>query len=113
MLTKENRLRRDQDFKRVFSKGRSVFDGACGIKFEKNTLKNSRFAVVIGTKVSKSAVKRNRVRRQYQEILRLNLEKIIPGFDVILLCGPASLELEYEQKEARLMAVLKKARLIS
>ncbi len=109
MLAKEYRLRRDKDFQRVFSRGKSVFDGACGVRFDKNQLKNSRFAVVVGTKVHKSAVKRNTIRRQYSEIIRLHLDKIQPGFDVILLTSKDTLPLDYSEKEKRLIKVFKKA----
>lgn len=112
MLPKEYRLRRDKEFKQVFKSGKSVFDAACGLKFQKNSMKNSRFAVVVGTKVSKSAVKRNRTRRQYQEIIRLKFDDISSGFDVILLVGKEALNLDYDSKEKKLLKVLKKAELI-
>ncbi|MFH1767159.1 MAG: ribonuclease P protein component [Patescibacteria group bacterium] len=112
MLSQEYRLRRDKDFQRVFSKGKSVFDSACGVRFDKNNKKNSRFAIVVGTKVHKSAVKRNKIRRQYSEILRLSLDVIKPGFDVILLTSKAALELDYDEKHTRLFKVFKKAGLL-
>ena len=112
MLQKENRLRRDKDLKRVFEKGKSVFDEVCGVKVSKNGLDVSRFAVIAGTKVSKSAIKRNRVRRQYREILRLNLNQLKPGYDVVLLTSAKALDLEFHEKEDRLMGVLKKAKLL-
>lgn len=112
MLKAENRLRHDQDFKNVFNKGRSVFDAICGIKFVKNRHDYSRFAVVVGTKVSKSAVVRNRVRRQYRAILRENLAKMLPGFDVILLTSNKSIAPTSQEKQEKLLAVLKKARLL-
>ena len=112
MLATQNRLKRDREFKNVFSKGKGVFDAACGIKFKKNDLDFSRFAVVVGIKVHKSAVKRNRVRRQYQEVIRLRLEEVKAGYDVVLLCGKGALELDYEKKEKNLLKVLKKAELL-
>lgn len=112
MLNKENRLKRDKDFDRIFKKGKSVFDPVCGVKFGKNSLKQSRIAVVVGLKVSKSAVKRNKVRRQYQEIVRLELENIKKGFDIILLTSKKALDLDYSEKEACILKVLKKAGLL-
>lgn len=112
MLNKINRLRHDKDFQQVFKKGKSVFDSACGVKYSKNRHEVSRFAVVAGTKVSKSAVKRNLLRRQYSEIIRLSLDKIKPKYDVVLLVSAPALKLNYHEKEARLMKVLKKANLI-
>lgn len=111
MFENKNRLRKQTEVQKVVKTGKSVFDPVCGIRFLKNELPDSRFAVVVGTKVSKSAVKRNRVRRQYREILRLNLENIKKGFDIVLFTSPQSLELTYAQKEERMIAVLKKARL--
>ena len=64
MFKQENRLRHEKDIKAVLKKGTSVFDAVCGVKFAPNGGEPSRYAVVVGTKVHKSAVKRNRVRRQ-------------------------------------------------
>ncbi len=112
MLSAQNRLRHDQDFKAVFATGKSVFDSVCGIKFLKNKHAFSRFAVVVGTKVSKSAVVRNRVRRQYRAILRENLAKIQPGFDVILLTSKGAITPTSQEKKEKLLAIFKKARLL-
>ena len=112
MLKQENRLRRDKDFQRVFKHGKSVFDEACGVKFEKNEYQDSRFAVVVGIKVSKSAVIRNKIRRQYQEIIRLNLKKLQPGFDVVCLTSKKAINLDYSEKEGRLLKTLSKAGLL-
>lgn len=112
MLRSDHRLRRDQDFDAVFQKGRSVFDAVCGVKFGETARPYSRFAVVVGTKVSKSAVKRNRVRRQYREIIQKHLAALKPGFDVILLTSVKSLPLTSQEKEAGLLRVLAKARLL-
>jgi len=109
MLAKEHRLKRSSDFDEVFKHGKSVFDPVCGVRFQKNNLPDSRFAVVVGTKVHKRAVKRNAVRRQYREILRLHMDQFAPGFDVILLTSKQALELDYAEKEAQLKRVLKKA----
>lgn len=111
MLSKDHRIRKDQDVKRVFAKGKGVFDAVCGVKYAKNDLEASRFAIVVGTKVSKSAVKRNRVKRQYREIIRLMMPDIKPGYDVVLLTSAKALELDSGEKTKRLVGVLKKAKL--
>jgi len=112
MFSKQHRLKRDRDFKRVYQKGASVFDAACGLKFEKNSLKVSRFAVVVGTKVSKSAVQRNRLRRQYREVIKAHMEKLPDGYDIVFLVGKDAMELEFFEKERRLLQVIKKAKLV-
>ena len=113
MLSKEHRIRKDQEVKRVFSSGKGVFDSVCGVKFVKNERDVARFAIVVGTKVSKSAVKRNRVKRQYREIVRLMLPDIKPGYDVVLLTSAKALELDSGEKTKRLVGVFKKAKLFA
>lgn len=109
MFVQKNRLKKKIDIEKTVKEGRSVFDPICGIRFLKNALPDTRFAVVVGTKVHKNAVSRNRIKRQYREILRLHLDLIKPGFDVVLFTSAKALELTYAQKEDRLLAVLKKA----
>jgi len=112
MFSKEHRLRKENEVKSVVKTGKSVFDPVCGIKFKKNDLDVSRFTVVAGLKVSKSAVKRTRVKRQYREIVRLRVERIKPGYDVVMLVSSKAIDLEYADKEERLMKVFKKAGLL-
>jgi len=112
MFKQENRLKKDTDIKRVVKSGKSVFDAACGVKYLRNNLSITRFAVVVGLKVSKSAVVRNKIRRQYREIVRAAMTDIKPGFDVILLTSKKTIDLEYGEKKTRLLSVFKKARLL-
>lgn len=111
MFQQKNRLKRKREIEKVVKEGGSVFDPVCGIRFLKNGLSDTRFAVVVGTKVHKSAVKRNRIKRQYREIIRLHLDLIKPGFDMVLFTSAKALKLTYAQKEERLLAVLKRAEL--
>jgi len=85
MLSKEHRLRNDKDIKTLFAKGKGVFGLLVNIKYRSNHILVSRFAVVVGTKVSKKAVVRNRLRRQINAIIFKRLKNFCPGFDVVLM----------------------------
>lgn len=112
MFASQNRLRSDKDVARTLKSKKSVFDAVAGIKLTPNQREHSRFTVVVGTKVSKKAVERNRVKRQYREIIRLMLPNLKSGFDVMVLVSKPALELEYEQKRERLTKVFAKAGLL-
>jgi ribonuclease P protein component len=112
MLPSPNRLRHEKDIKALFADGKGVFDSACGLKFRKNGLGATRFAVVVGTKVSKSAVVRNRVRRQIRSVIEARLAEVKPGFDVAILVRGEALKLKFPQIEERIVGVLKKGRLL-
>lgn len=112
MFSTKHRLRHDKDVQRVLKGKKGVFDAVCGVKYAPNGLLHPRFTVVVGSKVSKHAVDRNRMRRQYREIIRTNLTKIVPGFDILLLVSKPALDMDYASKELRLMGVMGKAGLL-
>lgn len=112
MLPKLNRLSKSKEIEKVYKNGKSFFSKTLGVKVLKNGLEESRFAIVIGLKVSKKAVKRNLVKRQLREILRLNLEKIKLGFDVMLIARPGILEMDYKELEKEVFGTFKKLDLI-
>ncbi len=112
MLPKSHRLHLDKDIKTLFAKGKSVFDVYAGFKCRRNGLPESRFAVVVGLKVSKSAVVRNRVRRQIREIIRLRLDVIKPGFDVMMLMRKEAIGKTSSELEQHIVAGFKKGGLL-
>lgn len=82
------------------------------MKVRENHLPHSRFGVVVGLKVHKKAVRRNLVKRRIREILRTNLPKIKPGYDVMVMTQPKSVETEYTELETQVLSCLKKLGLL-
>jgi ribonuclease P protein component len=112
MLKKPHRLRNDKDINDVLKGKKGVFDAVCGVKYSKNKLDVSRITVIVGTKVSKKAVDRNWVKRQYREISKKLLPRIQAGYDIALLAGKGALDLDYAAKEERLEGTLRKSGLL-
>lgn len=112
MLPQANRLRLESDIKTLFARGKSVFGSWVGMKFRKNNLPVSRFAVVAGVKVSKKAVVRNRLKRQVRAIVQEVLPHIAPGYDVLLFLKPGGVDKTFEQLKTQVLASLKSARLL-
>ncbi|MFZ2681712.1 MAG: ribonuclease P protein component [Patescibacteria group bacterium] len=112
MFSDKHRLRHDQDIARVLKSKKSVFDAAAGLKYAVNEKAHNRVTVVVGIKVSKNATDRNRVKRQYREIVRLLMPDLKTGFDIIILVSKPALALDYEQKRTRLTQVFKKSGLL-
>ena len=112
MLPKINRLIKDSDFKRINSRSRPFFTAGLRLKFLPNGFSQSRFAFVISTKVSKKSTIRNRIKRQLREIIRLNKQKIKPGFDLVISASAKSIGKEYSELESELAELLDKAKLL-
>lgn len=109
MLSKDYRLKKESDIKKLFSKGKSVFDVSVGAKTLKNKLEQPRFVVVVGTKVHKRAYRRNRIRRRVRAILAKHLSHISPGFDIAVIAKPEALKATFADLETSVLSALKKA----
>jgi len=113
MLPAKHRLRRKTDIELVFAKGKNVFDPLCGARVRKTGLPETRFAVVVGTKVSKSAVVRNRLRRRVREIVHHRLSDIAMGYDAVFLVRSEAKAASFSDLEGHVLHTLRKAGLLS
>lgn len=112
MLSVKHRLTKEKDFKKIHASGRSFFSSWLRLRYLANNQELSRLAVVVSTKVSKKAVKRNRVKRQLREIIRLNLAKVKPGYDITISVNNKALDKDYKDLEKETLKLFAKARLL-
>lgn len=112
MLKAQYRLSKTKDIERVLKNGRGAGSASISIKAAPNKLKHSRFAFVVGLKVSKSAVRRNRIRRQMREVVRLHLDAIAPGHDVMVMARPKARDIDYKEIEKEILRHFKKLKLL-
>lgn len=99
MLSKPHRLLSDKDFQKIWKRGLSFYTKILGFKVLENKLGISRFGIVVGTKISKLATVRNRIKRQIREIIQKNLKKIAPGYDFTISALPAALGKNHDELE--------------
>lgn len=124
MIPKEYRLKSMKDFEILFKEGWFVSGELFTAKVwmidrevypkRKYEVEDLKIGFVVGLKVSKSAVKRNRLKRQMREVVRLAIQnkKIKKGFMVAIIAKPNALGKEYEEIEKDIVNVLGKARLL-
>jgi ribonuclease P protein component len=112
MLPAKYRLRRKADIELVFAKGKNTFDPLCGARVRKTNLPETRFAVVVGTKVSKLAVIRNRLRRRVREVIHHRLGDIATGYDIVLLVRSEAKTTSFFDLEAHVLTTLRKTGLL-
>lgn len=108
MLQRFYRLTEEKDFTLLVKSRKSAFSRLLGLKARENHLDHSRFGVVVGLKVSKRANKRNLIKRRVREILRLHLNEIAPGHDVMVIGLAAAVGASYQELERDILAALKK-----
>jgi ribonuclease P protein component len=113
MFPKENRLRTEKDIQALFAGGKSVFGMFVGIKIKKNLKEQSRFTVVVGTKISKKAVVRNRLKRQIRAIVHAKLCELSSGYDVAFLVKKEAVGKNFEELQSDVEKLLRKAKLLT
>jgi len=111
VLKKANRLTKNNDFDRVFKNGRSAYTKVLGVKALNNDSPDSRFGILIGLKVSKKAVIRNRFKRQIRAVIEKELPKLRSGVDVVIIVFPLILANNFKEVESALVSLFKKLNL--
>ncbi len=75
-------------------------------RFSKNKLNFSRFGVIVSTKVSKSAVKRNKIKRTIFDFIRINKFYELSGNDVAITILPPVAKLTKVEIEKEISFIL-------
>ncbi len=112
MFLKKNRLRSEKDIKALFAKGKGVFALDIGLKYLKTEHDEPRITVSVGTKVSKRAVDRNRLKRQVRAMVEPLVKDLSPGVDIVLMTKKSALEKTYEELQKQVIHIFKKANLL-
>lgn len=110
-MDKRNRLRKNEDFKKVYKYGKNYYNRNLVMYVMKNGLEHTRFGFTVTKKIGKSVV-RNRVKRRVREIVRLNIENIKDGYDIILIPKKNVVEISHQELENAVFHILKLANVL-
>lgn len=129
MLPQPNRLTKVRDFNLVMKYGRWTNGSFIDLKYLElakinnyfpkkedpdKFVKQLKIAFTVGLKISKSAVKRNRVKRQMREVVRLLIKdsRLRNGFYLLFVAKKGILEKDYAEISEEIKLLLDKARIL-
>jgi len=129
MLQQENRLKKIRDFNLVMKHGFWQRGRFLDIKYlelakkgdyfpkkvdKEEFAKQLKFAFTVGLKISKSAVERNKIKRQLSEIIRLLIKenRIKIGYYFLFVVKKEILDKEYKEIEDEVMYLFKKINIL-
>ncbi len=110
-MRRRYRLRSKERFQQVRRQGRSYKHRLLVLVVLPNDLPYSRFGFTASKRVG-NAVKRNRARRLMREAMRLRLERIQPGWDVVCIARPPMAQATFHDVQAACDELLARARLL-
>ncbi|MBI4778955.1 ribonuclease P protein component [Candidatus Falkowbacteria bacterium] len=103
MLAKQSRLAKDKDFKKVFKGGKLFYSRIFVLKILANGLKNNRYGFVISSKVSKKSVERNKLKRQFKEVVKEFDKNLVLGLDLVVIVSPTAKNCAYKLIKSELL----------
>jgi ribonuclease P protein component len=74
----------------------------------RNYFGQTKTGIVVSNKFSKSAVKRNKLKRRFREIIRLNLDKIPQGYWLVVYPRHFAIEVNYEEVNSDFVKTIQK-----
>ena len=109
-LRREQRLRRRSDFEALQEHGTSRAHPLLVLRASPNSLPYSRFGFVVGRRVTKEAVTRNRVRRRLREVVRQT--PVQPGWDLLFIARPKAAEAPFAALQQAVWDLERRANLL-
>lgn len=92
MFKRKNRLAAGVRFDNSYSFSASQFV----LKIKKNGLMLNRFGIIVSKKIDKRAVGRNKIKRAFREVLISLSKNMTPGYDMLFIAKPGTLNREKE-----------------
>jgi ribonuclease P protein component len=96
MLQKQNRVRKQKEYDRIFAKNKRLKSEnfLILIHYRRNQLE-PKFGIIVSSKVGK-AVTRNKIKRRLRAILRSNLSKFSKDAEYVIIAYPQIANLNFE-----------------
>jgi ribonuclease P protein component len=77
----------------------------------KNRLDHNRVGITVSKKLGKAHI-RNRVRRRFREVYRLNEEAFLPGWDIVIVARSRAIDADFAKLTAAYLQLADKAGLL-
>ncbi len=112
MLPKINRVKKKRDFEAIFKEGLKFKNNLFILRVAKNHLNENRIGFVVSLKVSKKATVRNKIRRRLAEAVKVYIDNIERGTDLVFIVLPGAEKNNFFDTKNAVSFTLNKAKLI-
>ena len=110
-MEKKYRLRKNMEFKTVYSVGKKFWNRNFILYIRKNNKDETRAGFTI-TKKHGNAVVRNKIRRRMKEVYRLNFNNLKVGYDLVFIPKINIKNISYSELENSMIHIMKIAKVL-
>ena len=97
-------LKLNHVYRRLYQKGNQAGNRYLVLYARKNRTRENRVGITTGKKLG-HAVTRNRVRRRLREIYRLNEDRFVPGYDIVVVARSQAVNASFAQLQDSYLAL--------
>ena len=105
-------LKQNHEFRRLYAKGKSAVSPYFAVYCRHTGRPYSRLGITTGVKLGK-AVQRNYARRRIRELYRTNEDRLLPGYDIVVVARYRILTGPYAQAQRSFLQLMKKLGLLA
>ena len=100
-------LKLNHIFQRLY-RSKGVADGYLVLYARRNRTESNRVGITVSKKLGKAHI-RNRVRRRFREVYRLNEDKFLPGWDIVVVARSKAVEAPFDTLTRSYLSLAQKA----
>lgn len=104
-------LHKNNEYKLVYENKNSSANKFLVMYIRKNNMNQSRFGISVSKKVGNSVV-RHRLTRLIRESIRLNINKVMNGYDIVIVAKGSLKDKNYFETESAVLHLLKVNKLL-
>lgn len=110
-MNKHQRIKKNNEFQKIFKKGKSFANRQFIIYVLKSDQPEFRLGLSVSKKVG-NAVTRNRIKRYIRQVFLELQEEILPNADYVIIARNQAATLDYHETKKSLQHVMKVARVL-
>ena len=100
-------LKLNHIFRRLYHAGGQA-NGYLVLYARRNRTESNRVGITVSKKLGKAHI-RNRIRRRLREVYRLNEEKFLPGWDIVVVARMKAIDASFKDLTKAYLSLAKKA----
>jgi ribonuclease P protein component len=105
------RVRENKRFQEIRRQGRSYSNELLVLSLLPNDLPYSRFGFSVSSRIG-NAVDRNRIKRRLREAMRLRMDSVKPGWDLVFIARNPIRSADYQEMDTACARLLRRAHLL-